>query len=91
MVVDGDGKILFGVILADDILIEEFLDFARLGDVGHGDTEAFDPFSLLPDDIVAQVDTLGADKYAAGAFHKRIDLLLRTTAKTADIMPLAAT
>jgi hypothetical protein len=29
MVVDGDGKLLFGLFLADDVLVEEGLDLLR--------------------------------------------------------------
>jgi len=33
VVVDGDGELLFGGFLADHVLIEEFLNFERLGDL----------------------------------------------------------
>ena len=36
VVVDGDGELLFGLVLADDVFVEESLDFLRLGQVGGG-------------------------------------------------------
>ena len=33
MVVNGDGKVFFGIVLTNDIFIEKLLDFLRLGQI----------------------------------------------------------
>jgi hypothetical protein len=36
VVVDGDGELLLGLVLADDVFVEEGLNFSRLGEVCGG-------------------------------------------------------
>src|SRR5262249_32095881 len=61
VIMDRDRERLLGVILADDIVVKNFAyllrgrnAIARLHQAG---------FILLPDDVHAQLDALGADKY----------------------------
>jgi hypothetical protein len=62
MVVHGHRQDPLGALLADDVLIENFLDFLRLGELIPGALSAL--FQLLPDYVVAQLDAFVADENA---------------------------
>ena len=60
VVVDGDGELLLGPFLADDVLVEELLDFLRRRQrrAGAAVLEAV----VVGDDVVADLDALVADE-----------------------------
>jgi hypothetical protein len=60
MVVDGDGELLLRQLLADDVLVEKFLDFRRRRQrrARAAAVEAV----VVGNDVVADLDTLIADK-----------------------------
>ena len=60
VVVDGDGELLLGPLLADDVLVEELLDFLRRRQrrAGAAVLEAV----VVRDDVVADLDALVADE-----------------------------
>ena len=60
VVVDGDGELLLGPLLADHVLVEELLDFLRRGQrrAGAAVLEAV----VVGDDVVADLDALIADE-----------------------------
>ena len=60
VVVHGHRQDLLGALLADDVLVEDFLDLLRLGDGGHPVLLLF-LFDFLGDDVVAEADALVAD------------------------------
>ena len=86
MVVDGDGEAFLGLVLSYDVLVEEFFDLPRLGHILHRGGGTLDSLFLLTNDVVTQVDALGADEYPVRAFDKGVDLLLRTPAKATNIL-----
>jgi hypothetical protein len=59
VVVDRDGELLLRLLLADDVLVEELLDLARLRQLRLGLGLVEDP--VLRDDVEADVDALVAD------------------------------
>ena len=61
VVVDRDGELLLGLFLADDVLVEELLDFLRHG---QGRARAVGPLEavVVGDDVVADLDALVADE-----------------------------
>ncbi len=61
MVVDRDRQDALGALLADDVFIEDFLDFLRLGELVAGALGAL--LELFADDVVAQLDAFVADEY----------------------------
>ncbi len=65
MVVDGDGERLLGDVLADDVVLEEVEDLARLRQVVEAQLAALG--ELLLDDLVAEVDALVADVHPGPA------------------------
>ena len=74
VVVDGDGERLLGLVLADDVLVEELADLDRLGQLVPLDLVGLGQF--LFDDLVTEVDALIADVHA-GTGDELLDLLLR--------------
>jgi hypothetical protein len=60
VIVDGDGELLFGLLLADDVLVEEALDLLRRGQAG-AVVAALDA-PVVGDDVVADLDALVADE-----------------------------
>ena len=81
MVVDGDRQRSLGGVLADHVLVQDFEDLARLGEV----LELEDGRSgeLLVDDLVTEIDALVAD-VDARACNQLLDLSLRLAAETAE-------
>jgi hypothetical protein len=61
VVVDRDGELLLGALLADDVLVEELLDFRGRGE-RRTDTAILEPV-VVGDDVVADLDALVADEY----------------------------
>ena len=80
VVVDGDGEDLLGVVLADDVVVEERPDLTRVGQVVERQLGRLG--ELLLDDLVAQVDALVADVHA-GTGDELAYLLLRLAAERA--------
>ena len=66
MVVHRDRQRLLGVLLADDVLVQEFLDLPRAGDRAEQRLAAGELALFLADDVVAQVDAVGADVESLG-------------------------
>jgi hypothetical protein len=81
VVVDGDRQRSLGGVLADDVLVQDLEDLARLGEV----LELEDGWSgeLLVDDLVTEIDALIAD-VDARACNQLLDLSLRLAAETAE-------
>ncbi len=61
VVVDRHRQDALGALLADDVLVEDFLDFLGLGELVAGALGAL--LELLADDVVAELDALVADEY----------------------------
>ena len=59
VVVDRHGELLLGLLLPDDVPVEELLDLLRLGKLGLRRLGLEDP--VLGDDVEADVDALVAD------------------------------
>src|SRR5829696_3574028 len=81
VVVDRDRERALGLLLPDDVLVEDVVDLPRLGQVL--DVEARRGGQLLIDDLVAEVDALVADVHA-GAGDQLLDLPLRLAAEGAE-------
>jgi hypothetical protein len=81
VVVDGDRQRPLGGVLADDVLVQDFEDLARLGKV----LELEDGRSgeLLVDDLVTEIDALVADVDARPR-DQLLDLSLRLAAEAAE-------
>ncbi len=62
VVVDGDREDLLGLVLTDDVVVEERSDLARRGQFFEADLAGIG--ELLLDDLVAQIDALVADVHA---------------------------
>src|SRR5574340_1360893 len=62
MVVDGDGELLLRLFLADDVLVEELLDFLRRWQRGALPGAVFEAI-VVGDDVVADLDALVADEH----------------------------
>jgi hypothetical protein len=82
VVVDGDREGLLGGLLADDVLLQDLVDLARLGQVLELDRPRRRG-QLLVDDLVAEVDALVAD-VDARAGDQLLDLALRLAAEAAE-------
>ena len=78
VVVDRDGERLLGGVLADDVVLEELEDLARLGQLVEAELGGLR--ELLLDDLVAEVDALVADVDARPG-DELLDLLLRLAAE----------
>jgi hypothetical protein len=74
VVVDRNGQLLLGNVLADHVLVEEIEDLRRLGQLVELQLGGFG--ELLLDDLVAEVDALVTD-VDAGAGDELLHLLLR--------------
>ena len=80
VVVDRHRQDLLGLVLADDVVVEEVVDLAGLGQLVEAQVAGLG--QLLLDDLVAQVDALVADVHA-GAGDELLHLLLRLAAERA--------
>ena len=87
VVVDGDGELLFGLVLADDVFVEEGLDFCWLGQVRRGGVAGLRPRRFVVfEDGVADGDALVADvgaRIIAGRRNQFCDGVLRLVAERA--------
>jgi hypothetical protein len=81
VVVDGDRERPLGTSLADDVLLQDVVDLAWLGQVLELDRRGRG--QLLVDDLVAEVDALVAD-VDARAGDQLLDLPLRLAAEAAE-------
>jgi hypothetical protein len=81
VVVDRDGEGALGAVLADDVLVQDVVDLARLGKVL--ELERGRRGELFIDDLVAEIDALVAD-VDAGAGDQLLDLALRLAAEAAE-------
>ena len=61
MVVDRDGELLLGLLLADDVLVEELLDFLAASGSDERVAAVLEPV-VVRDDVVADLDALVADE-----------------------------
>ena len=91
MVVNGDRQHPFGALLADDVLIELFLDTARRRRVGtrRAFAGATPPFAFLLDDRLAKVDALAADVDIARPFDQRSDIAVAPPAEGTKGVPVS--
>ena len=78
VVVDRHRQRALGLLLADDVLVEDVVDLPRLGEVL--DVERRRSGQLLVDDLVAEIDALVAD-VDAGPGDELLDLALRLAAE----------
>jgi len=83
VVVDGDGEGFFCVVLSDDVLVEEFLDMSGRGDGGEEGLGAGEFAFFLSDDVVSEVNAVGADVDVGGTFDHRTDVAGGFTAEGA--------
>ena len=81
VVVDRHRQRALGLLLADDVLVEDVVDLPRLREVL--DVEVRRSGELLIDDLVAEIDALVAD-VDAGAGDQLLDLPLRLAAEAAE-------
>src|SRR5205823_3577966 len=86
VVVDGDGEGAFGLLLADDVVVEELVDLLRPRQVV--EIEVRGSGELLVDDLVTEVDALVAD-VDAGAGDQLLDLPLTLAAEAAEQLLVA--
>ena len=80
VVVHGHRQHLLGALLADDVLVEDLLDFVGLGQLVARALGAV--LELLADDVVAQLDALVADEHG-GAGDELANLVLALPAEGA--------
>jgi hypothetical protein len=75
MIVHGHRERFLGVFLADDVLIEKVLNFPRRCDLCEGRNPGAGEFALLlANDVVGQIDAVGADVDVAGTLDHRADV-----------------
>ena len=74
MVVHGDRERSLGLILADHVVIEKFLDLSRGRNLLEELPLRRNATFLLFEDVLAEIGALTADVDIAGAFHHRADL-----------------
>jgi hypothetical protein len=79
VVVDSDGQLLLGLLLADDVLVQELLDLDRHRQGGAG--AAVEPV-VVGDDVVADLDALVADEHGR-ARNELADVVLVLVAERA--------
>ena len=88
VVVDRDREDLLGLLLADDVVVQEVEDLPGLGQLVEADLGRLG--ELLFDDVVAELDALVAD-VDAWTGDQLLDLLLRLPAEAAldELSPVA--
>jgi hypothetical protein len=82
VVVYSDGERLFGGLLADDVFLEEVIDFFRLRQFEVTDGLSCSLRLALIDDFVTQLDALVADVHP-GTSDELLDLFLALSTKRA--------
>ena len=82
VVVDGDGELLLGPLLADDVEVEELLDLFRLRKLAGAFHRARLVLAVLGDDVEADVDALVAD-VDRGPGDQLLHVALRLVAEAA--------
>ena len=86
VVVHGDGQRTLGLVLADDVVVQDAVDVTRLGQLL--EIQRRRSRELLVDDLVAQVDALVADVHAR-AGDELLHLPLRFAAEAAEQLVVA--
>jgi hypothetical protein len=81
VLIDGDGQLLFGVILSDDIIVEKFLDLYGFGQRGTACCGFL--MLIIGDDLVANIYALVTD-VNRWACYQLLDLVLGFAAKRAS-------
>jgi hypothetical protein len=79
----GDGERLFGVLLTDHILIEEILDLTGAGDGAEKGLTGGQLSFFLTDDVVGEIDAVGADVDVVWSFNHWADISGRFAAEAA--------
>src|SRR4051794_31456602 len=86
VVVDGDGELLLGAFLTDDVEVEELLDLFRLRQLAGAFHRARLVFAILSNDVEADVDAFVADiDGRAGDQLLDVSLALVAEAATEDV------
>jgi len=83
VVVDGDGDGFFGVVLTDDVFVEDLFNLPGGGGVGEEVFSGSDVPSFLADDVGAEVHAIGADEDASGSFDEGTDFAFVFAAEAA--------
>src|SRR5690606_9164068 len=60
--------------LADDVLVKELFDLPRRGDIPQHGRDPAHALALLAEDVLTQIDAVGADVDLVGSLHHRPDL-----------------
>ena len=81
MIVHRDGQRLFGVRLANDVLIEKILDLPGAGDRVEQWLAGRQFPLFLADDVVGQIDAIRTDVYVAWSLDHRPDISGRLAAE----------
>jgi len=84
VVVHRDRQVLLGVVLPDDVLVQVFLDLSGLGRLPGAGAFRASLAAVLLDDIVAQLDALGANEHVVRPLDQGVGLAPGTAAKTTD-------
>ena len=71
-IVDGDGEIFFGVLLAYDVLVEVFFYASGVRQFFAAEGRPAGLLFVLPDDVAAKPDAVGADIDLVRAFDEGI-------------------
>ena len=82
VVVDRDRQHLLGLVLADDVFVEDVLDLPGLGQFLHVRSQGLLNLQLFRDDIVAELDALVADVHRRSG-DEFLDLFLAFAAERA--------
>jgi len=90
VIVHRHGQGLLGVLLADNVLVEEILYLARRGNRIEKRLTGGELAFFLSDDVVGQVDAIGADINIVGPFDHGSDVAGGLSAKAAGCDSAAA-
>jgi hypothetical protein len=77
-------QVFLGVLLPDDVLVQIFLHLSGSGQLLKASSQPAPSLAILPDDIVAQPHTFGADKDLIRALYERFGLIRRPAAEAAN-------
>ena len=86
VIVDGDGQVALGVFLTDDVAIQVFGDFAGERNLVEQGAESAGLAFFLLDDVVAEIDAVGADVGVARSFDHGADFAMRLAAEAAHAL-----